>query len=195
MKKYVLASKNKHKAEEIKQILGPNYDIVTMDEAGIGDLDIIENGKTFEENAQKKAHQVYLKTKLPTIADDSGLCVDALNGKPGIYTARFAGENASDNENVNKLLHEIKDIPKNERGAKFVCVIAVIDPEVSEKPQFFRGECNGFISNKKCGCWGFGYDPVFYYPEFNCTLAELDSNTKNKISHRYKALVSFSNNL
>ena len=156
MKKYVLASKNKHKADEIKEILGENFEIQTMDEAGIGNLEIIEDGSTFEENAEKKAIEVFKATGLPTIADDSGLCVDALSGKPGIFTARFAGENATDDENIDKLLLEMSEVNEENRTAKFVCVIAVIDKNISENTQFFRGECNGYINKKRAGTSGFG---------------------------------------
>lgn len=149
MKKFVLASKNKHKAQEIKEILGSEYEIITMDEAGIGNLEIIEDGATFEENAAKKAAQVYNAVKLPTIADDSGLCVDYLNGAPGIYTARFAGENAADEDNINKLLSELDGIEHEKRTAKFVCVIAFIDGK-TDKPQFFAGSA-AVIYGKKNG--------------------------------------------
>ena len=195
MKKYVLASKNKHKADEIKEILGENFEIQTMDGAGIGNLEIIEDGSTFEENAEKKAIEVFKATGLPTIADDSGLCVDALSGKPGVFTARFAGENATDDENIDKLLLEMSEVNEENRTAKFVCVIAVIDKNISENTQFFRGECNGYITKKRAGTSGFGYDPIFYYPEKQCTLSELGSNEKNKISHRYKALKKFAESI
>ena len=132
---------------------------------------------------------------LPTIADDSGLCVDALSGKPGIFTARFAGENATDDENIDKLLLEMSEVNEENRTAKFVCVIAVIDKNISENTQFFRGECNGYITKKRAGTSGFGYDPIFYYPEKQCTLSELGSNEKNKISHRYKALKKFAESI
>ncbi len=193
MKTYILASKNKHKAEEIKQILGEDYEIKTMSEVGLENFEIKEDGKTFEENAAKKAIQVYNLIKMPTIADDSGLCVDYLDGAPGIYTARFAGKNASDNDNINKLLKELDGVSFEKRKAKFVCVIAFI--ESNEKPKFFRGECSGFITDKRFGKSGFGYDPIFYYPEFNCTLAGLEIEEKNKISHRYKALKKFSDSI
>lgn len=194
MKKFVLASKNKHKAQEIKEILGSEYEIITMDEAGIGNLEIIEDGATFEENAAKKAAQVYNAVKLPTIADDSGLCVDYLNGAPGIYTARFAGENAADEDNINKLLSELDGIEHEKRTAKFVCVIAFIDGK-TDKPQFFCGECCGYIWKEKWGEDGFGYDPVFYYPEFETTFAMLSPKQKNSVSHRFRALKSFADNL
>lgn len=190
MKTFVLASKNKHKAEEIKQILGSNYEIKTMDEVGLGDFEVIEDGNSFEENAAKKAVQIFEKLNMPTIADDSGLCVDYLNGDPGIFTARFAGENASDDENIDKLLSELDGVDYEQRTAKFVCVIAFVQDSV-DNVKFFRGECSGYILNERRGTSGFGYDPVFYYPEFKTTLAELGNEKKNTISHRYKALKKF----
>ncbi|HIV85817.1 MAG TPA: RdgB/HAM1 family non-canonical purine NTP pyrophosphatase [Candidatus Monoglobus merdigallinarum] len=189
MKKYVLASQNKHKAEEIKQILGSDYEIITIGEAGIKNIEIIEDGLTFEENAVKKAAAVYERCKLPTIADDSGLCVDYLDGAPGVYTARYAGENASDSENIKKLLRALSGAAPEQRGAKFVCVIACI--EDGGAPRLYRGECPGFIAESESGRSGFGYDPVFFLPEYNKTLAELPPEQKNRLSHRYRALCEF----
>ena len=194
MKTFVLASQNKHKAEEIKQILGFDFEIKTMDEVGLSNFDIIEDGHTFEENAAKKAVSVFNEINMPVIADDSGLCVDFLNGAPGVYTARFAGENASDSENIDKLLSELKNVPFQERSAKFVCVIAFIENSV-DNIKYFKGECSGFILDKRRGTSGFGYDPVFYCKEYEKTLAELGENIKNTISHRYKALKAFSDSL
>ncbi len=194
MKTYVLASQNKHKAKEIKQILGGDFNIITMDEAGLDNFKIIEDGKTFEENAAKKASQVFQRLKIPTIADDSGLCVDHLGGRPGIYTSRFAGENATDEMNISKLLKELEGAPINERGAEFVCAVALIENS-AEDIKIFKGTCRGYIIEEKRGNNGFGYDPVFYYPEYSATLAELGDDIKNKISHRYKALKAFSDYL
>lgn len=188
MKTFILASKNKHKAEEIRQILGEGYEIKTMDEAGLENFEVVEDGSTFEENAEKKAVQVYQKVGIPTIADDSGLCVDFLNGAPGVHTARFAGKNATDEMNISKLLTKLHGVQSDKRGAKFVCVIAFADKNGCK---LFRGECNGFITNEKRGTSGFGYDPVFYYPEYGSTLAEIGPDKKNLISHRSKALRLF----
>ena len=194
MKTYVLASQNKHKAKEIKQILGGDFNIITMDEAGLDNCKIIEDGKTFEENAAKKASQVFQKLKIPTIADDSGLCVDHLGGRPGIYTARFAGENATDEMNINKLLKELEGVQFKDRGAEFVCAVAIIENS-ADNIKIFKGTCRGYIIEEKRGNNGFGYDPVFYYPKYSATLAELGDDIKNKISHRYKALKAFSDYL
>lgn len=194
MKTFVLASKNKHKAMEIKKILGNEYDIKTMDEMGLNDFEIIEDGNTFKENAAKKAIAVFEKLNIPIIADDSGLCVDYLNGMPGVHTARFAGENATNEDNINKLLNELKDVPFEKRKAKFVCVIAMVENSPKDV-KVFRGECEGYITESQKGKSGFGYDPVFYYEKFDMTLAEMGEELKNSISHRYKALERFSNYL
>lgn len=185
---FVLASHNKHKAEEIKNILGKAFEIITQDEAGFTG-EVIEDGKTFEENAVKKAETVMKATGLATIADDSGLCVAYLDGAPGIYTARFAGEGATDEENINKLLSELKGVPEAERTAEFVCTIAFAAP--NKKTKTFTGKCSGRILFEKSGENGFGYDPVFYTPVFNKSLAEVSAEEKNSISHRFCALNAF----
>lgn len=184
--KMVLASKNQHKAEEISSILGGSIEIITQDAAGVGDIDVVEDGMTFEENAAKKAETIMKATNLPTIADDSGLCVDALDGRPGVFTARFAGENATDDENISKLLNELSGIPSGKRTASFVCVIAVAVP--GEETKLFKGECKGLIAFEKKGDNGFGYDPVFFIPEYNKSMAEISPSVKNAISHRSNAL-------
>ena len=149
-------------------------------------MTVIEDGTTFEENAIKKAVEIMKVTNLPTIADDSGLCVDALDGRPGIYTARFAGEGATDDQNIQKLLSELEGVPDAERTARFVCVIALAIP--GKEPTFFRGEVCGRILTEKHGGNGFGYDPVFYLPQFDASMAEVPSDAKNSVSHRYNAL-------
>lgn len=185
--KYVLASKNVHKAEEIRAILGNSYEIVTQSDAGAGNIDVTEDGKTFEENAVKKAVQIMRATGLPAIADDSGLAVDILDGAPGIYSARFAGEHATDEENLQKLLQELDGVTFDKRTAKFVCVIAVAFPD-SKEVKLYRGECKGRILTEKRGENGFGYDPVFYVEKYDCTMAQLEPHIKNAISHRSNAL-------
>lgn len=188
--KMVLASQNRHKAEEMQAILGDKVTLVTLDEAGFGDLDIIEDGDTFEANAIKKAVTVMEATGLPSISDDSGLCVDALGGAPGIYTARFAGEGATDDENIAKLLSELEGVDMPQRTARFVCVIAVARP--GREPVTFRGECEGKILNEKRGHGGFGYDPVFFVEKFEKSMAQLSPEIKNSISHRSRALAKLS---
>lgn len=186
MKTYILASKNAHKAREIKDILGDDFHIMTQTEAGVGDIEVVEDGKTFEENAIKKAQAIMQATGKPTIADDSGLCVDALGGAPGVYTARYAGENATDAENIQKLLLALSDVPLQDRTAHFVCVIAVAEP--GQEIRTFYGKCSGRIALTPSGEDGFGYDPIFYFPRYDKTLAELPPYVKNTISHRSAAL-------
>ena len=190
--KLVLASHNKHKAEEIKNILGGGFEIITQDEAGFSD-EVVEDGVTFEENAIKKAETVMKATGLPTIADDSGLCVKALGGAPGIYTARYAGENATDSDNIAKLLGVLENVPEEKRDAEFVCTIAYARPD--EETVTFTGKCEGRILFEVAGENGFGYDPVFYSPKFGKSLAQVTAEEKNSISHRSRALELFKNSL
>lgn len=189
MNTFVLASKNKHKAEEIKTILGADFDVITQTEAGAGDISVVEDGKTFEENAVKKAETIMRATGKPTIADDSGLCVDFLGGAPGVYTARYAGEDATDQENIEKLMAALDGVNFDKRAAKFVCVIAFAKP--GEETVTFRGECEGYISQKPMGDGGFGYDPVFYVERYDRTMGQLPPHIKNALSHRFAALKKF----
>ena len=189
MKKLIVASKNKGKLKEIKEILSDMpIKVISMDEAGV-DIEIEETGMTFEENALIKAKAVFDVTGNIILADDSGLEVDCLNGAPGIYSARFAGDNASDNDNLVKLLGMLKDIPMEKREARFVCAVAAI----LENGSYFtvRGTCEGYITDTPNGENGFGYDPVFLVPRFQKTMAELDEELKNEISHRGNALKLF----
>ena len=189
MRTYVLASKNAHKAEEIREILGMGFEIITQTEAGAGEIEVVEDGASFKENAAKKAETIMRATGKAVIADDSGLCVDYLSGAPGIYTARYAGENASDGDNIKKLLTALDGVPPQERTARFVCVIALARP--GKETRFFRGECEGRITAEPKGESGFGYDPVFYTEKYARTLAELEPYIKNAISHRSRALRAF----
>lgn len=183
-KRIILASNNKNKLREIKEILTPlGYEVISQKEAGI-DIEAEETGKTFKENACLKAQAIYQLSRTAVIADDSGLEVDYLNGAPGVYSHRYAGEGASDADRYNKLLSELKDIPDEKRGAAFVCVICFIDEKGAE--QYARGECRGKIGYEPKGENGFGYDPVFIYG--NKSFAEISPDEKNKISHRAKAL-------
>jgi len=191
MKTYILASKNAHKAAEISAILGEDYHIITQTDAGVGDIEVIEDGTTFEANAIKKAETIMQATGKPCIADDSGLCVDYLNGAPGVYTARYAGENATDDANITKLLTALAGVPAQQRGAQFVCVIALAEP--GKETQIFRGECCGTILTEKRGDNGFGYDSVFYVNQYEQSLAELPAEIKNSISHRFAALNALKN--
>ncbi len=182
----VLATRNNHKTKEI----GALFKDTGIKFLCLNDFpnipDILEDADTFEGNAFKKARTVAGWTKEVSLADDSGLQVDALNGKPGVYSSRYAGEGASDEENCIKLLNEMKDIPFEKRNAKYKCVIAVVFPSGEEK--MTEGECNGFIAFEPKGNNGFGYDPIFYLPEYKKTMAELSPEEKNKISHRAKAI-------
>lgn len=186
--KLVLASHNKHKAEEIKNILGDGFEVITQSEAGFSG-EVTEDGETFEENAAKKAETVMKVLNVPVIADDSGLCVEALGGAPGVHTARYAGEGATDEENIKKLLEAMKDVPDDKRDAEFKCTIALSVP--GEETKLFSGSCRGSILREKSGCDGFGYDPVFFTPVFKKSLASVSQSEKNSISHRGGALRKF----
>lgn len=183
-KKIILASNNKNKIREVSEILSPlGYEVVSQREAG-ADFEVEETGKTFAENAALKARAVYDFCKTPVIADDSGLEVDFLNGAPGVYSHRYAGENATDADRNNKLLGELSGVPEEKRGAQFVCTICFIDENGNEET--VKGVCRGVIGYEAKGENGFGYDPVFMYGEKS--FAELDADEKNKISHRARAL-------
>ncbi|MDT8317292.1 MAG: XTP/dITP diphosphatase [bacterium] len=182
----VLATRNEGKVREFLKLLSSlDLNILSMNKfPEIGDID--ESGATFKENALIKAKRVSSITGLITIADDSGLEVEALDGRPGVYSARYAGDAASDRDNYLKLLEEMKDLPEADRGAAFVCTIASCAPS----GEFITtiGRCKGVIASAPDGEGGFGYDPVFYLPDFACTMASLPSGKKNKISHRGKAV-------
>jgi len=182
----VLATKNEGKVREFLRLLaGLDLNILSMNNfPEIGDIE--ESGDTFEANALLKAREVSSITGLIAIADDSGLEVDALDGRPGVYSARYAGKAAGDRENYLKLLEEMKEVPEGRRGAAFVCTIAVCTPTGESITAF--GRCKGEIAPAPEGDGGFGYDPVFYLPHFGCTMASLPKEEKNNISHRGKAV-------
>ena len=184
--KLILATSNKDKAREIAEILeGTPFVVTTMKEEGF-DPDIVEDGKTFEENALIKARTVHALAKNAYVmADDSGLCIDALDGAPGIYSARFCGEDSTYPEKFKKIFEMLKDVPEEKRTAKFVCSIAVVRPDGTEFT--VRGEICGVLHEKPVGDGGFGYDPIFYVPEFGMTTAQMTKEQKNSISHRGKA--------
>ena len=188
--KIVFATGNKDKVKEIREILADiSDDIVSMKEAGI-QCDIVEDGKTFEENALIKARTISEHTDAIVLADDSGLEIDYLNGEPGIYSARYAGEDTPYSIKNQMILDRMKEAKGTERSARFVCAIAAIVPqEDGTKKEFVaRGNFEGEIAIKSAGSNGFGYDPIFYVPECGCTSAELTSQQKNEMSHRGKAL-------
>lgn len=184
--KLILATSNKDKAREIAEILSDTpFVVTTMKEEGYNP-DIVEDGKTFEENALIKARTVHaLAEGAYVMADDSGLCIDALDGAPGIYSARFCGEDSTYPEKFAKIFEMLKDVPEEKRTAKFVCSIAVVRPDGSEFT--VRGEVCGVLHEKPMGDGGFGYDPIFYVPEFGMTTAQMTKEQKNSISHRGKA--------
>ena len=199
MRKIILASNNAHKIEEIKKILeGLPFEIKSLKDENIN-IDIEEDGNTFEENAKKKASEIanFLKNRgekeFIVMADDSGLEVDYLNGEPGIYSARYAGEHGNDKKNNEKLLKELKGVPKEKRGAQFVCQIVLINEK--EKCLSIRGEVRGRILEALSGKEGFGYDPLFFYAPLNKTFGELSSEEKNSVSHRACALKELKNRI
>ena len=192
MKKLVLASNNLKKIKEIKEILsGLEFEVYSLNDMGI-DIEVVEDGTTFEENARKKAIEIYdyLKEKgendFLVLSDDSGLEVDCLNGAPGVYSARYAGEHGNDAANNKKLLEELKNVKGEDRRGRFVCAIALID--TNGNSNIVRGTVEGLIKEELNGEGGFGYDPLFYYEPANMTFAELEASEKNKISHRANAL-------
>lgn len=188
--KLILASNNAHKLEELRAILTTlGMDVISQREAGIT-VEPEENGATFEENSYIKAKTIMDACGLPTIADDSGLTVDALGGEPGVYSARYGGERyKTDRDRMELLLDKLKDTPDEARGAKFVCVITMLTPDGG--CTVARGECAGRILRAPQGENGFGYDPVFYVPEKGCSFAQLPAQEKNRISHRANALKLF----
>ena len=184
----VLASHNRNKAQEIQMLLGNQFHVIPQQAFDIPPIE--ETGSTFEENALLKAKTVYDIIGLPVIGDDSGLEVVALNNQPGVYSSRFAGDNASDDDNIDKLLRKMHNIPTDKRTARFRCVVAFLGTSSDDQPVFFEGEWAGYIAKERTGKNGFGYDPVFVDLQSNLTAAELDPDQKNKISHRGKAVQS-----
>jgi XTP/dITP diphosphohydrolase len=188
MKKLIIASNNHNKISEIKDILKDfPFEILSLKEAGI-DIDIEENGTTFMENALIKASTIFnITNDCYVLADDSGLMVEALKGAPGIYSARFAGEHGDVKKNNKKLLDKLKYVSNDNRKAKFVCAMVLF----MDKDRIIKveGEVHGYIAENESGENGFGYDPLFFLPAYNKTFAEMDSYTKNLISHRANALL------
>lgn len=183
--KLLLATTNPGKIREYRSLLGDlGYEIVTLAEQGINEV-ASELGNSYEQNAQLKAATYARLTRLITVADDSGLEVDALDGEPGIHSARFAGKDATDADRMRTLLAKLADIPWKKRGAHFRCVIAIVAPE--GQSQLCDGECHGTIAFQAGGENGFGYDPIFYLPEIGKTMAEISFEMKNQVSHRAQA--------
>ena len=187
--KVVLASQNRHKWEEIRKIT-EKLDIQLIMESDLGVcIEVEETGTTFEENSLQKARAVMEATGLPALADDSGISVDALDGAPGVYSARYGTPDLDDHGRMELLRHNMEAVPDGQRQAKYVCVITMVTPE-GETIQT-RGEIHGLITREAAGTGGFGYDPIFYYPPFGKTLAEVPAEDKNRISHRAVALNLF----
>ena len=182
MKKIIFATKNAGKAHEFSQMM-EKYEVEVLSLLDIGYKgDIEETGITFEENALIKARKIAFAYQTTVIADDSGLAIDALNGEPGVYSARYAGDVRSDDANMDKVLTALKDVPDDERTARFVCALAMVDSDGCET--VVRGTCEGKIGHAKRGSGGFGYDPIFYLPQHGKTMAELSKDEKNALSHR-----------
>ena len=184
--KVLLASNNGHKIKEIKEILGDFFDVVSLREAGV-ESDPEETGATFEENARIKAVAGMKASGMPCIADDSGLEVFALDGLPGVMSARYAGGHGDDSANNEKLLRELENA--SDRSARYVCVICMAFPNGHKIVA--RGECRGTILKEARGEGGFGYDPLFFFPQFGKTFAEITAEEKNEVSHRKAALREF----
>ena len=189
MLKIAVASMNAHKVKELSQMIDlEEIELVSLRDLGF-EGDIVEDGATFEENALIKAKFVCEKYGIPAIADDSGLCVDALSGAPGIYSARYAstdGHNATDEENVEKLLGELKGLPAEKRTARFMCAMALVLPD--GRTTGVVGKCEGIITEKVHGNGGFGYDPVFFVEQFGKTFGETTEEEKKSVSHRCNAV-------
>jgi XTP/dITP diphosphohydrolase len=182
MRKIIFASNNKHKAEEIRAVLGSQFDIITLKEAGI-EIDIPEPHETLQENAREKSMVIHRLTGLDCFSEDTGLEVDALNGAPGVRSARYAGEHANTNDNLQKLLAEMKGI--SNRAARFRTVISLV---LNGQEYIFEGDCEGTITESASGTAGFGYDPVFMPAQYDQTFAALGIEVKSAISHRKKAI-------
>jgi XTP/dITP diphosphohydrolase len=187
IKQIVLATGNKGKVAEFSTLFD-GFSIKVTPQSEFNVKEVPETGTTFVENAIIKARNAAKVTGLPAIADDSGLAVDVLGGAPGIYSARYAGETANDSDNINKLLKALANETDN-RKARFLCVLVFMQHELDPTPIICQGEWHGEISTTLSGNGGFGYDPIFWVPEQNCSAAELESNIKNRISHRGNALV------
>lgn len=183
----VLASGNRGKLAEMRQILAdPNIELVAQGDLRVSDVE--ETGATFVENAILKARHAARQTGLPAIGDDSGLCVDALGGAPGLLSARYAGEHGNSEANIAKLLEALQGIPESARGAHFICVVVLLRHADDPAPLVAEGRWHGRILHAPRGSAGFGYDPVFFDPAQQCSAAELNPETKNRISHRGQAL-------
>ena len=186
MKQILIATRNKGKVKEFESLFAAYglavKSLLDLDES----IDVVEDGKTFAENSIKKAEEISKLFNVMVVADDSGLIVDALDGRPGIYSARYAGEGKSDQKNLQKVLEEMEGIPAEKRTARFHCSLSLAIP--NEVTITVSGECEGLITTEPIGKTGFGYDPIMYIPELNRTMAQMSKEEKNKISHRAVAM-------
>ena len=185
---FIIATNNKDKVREIKTIL-LGHNVISQGEAGLN-IEAIEDGTTFAQNALIKARSIKEFSDCAIIADDSGIMVDYLDGAPGIYSARFAGEGCTPKDCNEKMLRELKGVPFEKRGAHYVCCMALILPNGEEHT--FEGKCDGYIIDEERGTNGFGYDPMFYVPQIDMTFGEAPDDVKHKMSHRYFALLKLS---
>jgi XTP/dITP diphosphohydrolase len=194
MKRLVLASGNAGKVAELQELLGDSgFSLHAQSEFGVADAD--ETGSTFVENALLKARHAARLTGLPALGDDSGLCVDALHGAPGLYSARYGGVHGDATRNIARLLEELRAVPSQARGAEFYCVLVVLRDAEDPQPLIAEGRWRGCILDAPRGDRGFGYDPVFFDPDNACSAAELDPAIKNLISHRGRALAALKQRL
>ena len=192
--KLVLASSNHGKLEELRSLLADSgIELIAQSDLGVEDAD--ETGTTFVENALIKARHACQMTGLPALADDSGICVDALNGAPGLYSARYAGEHGNAGRNIDKLLDALRDVPDDARSAHFYCVLVLLHHANDPQPLIVEGEWRGRILHARQGDGGHGYDPVFFDPQRGQSAAEMPLDDKNRISHRGKALASLKQRL
>ena len=186
MKNIIVATKNKGKAKDFEAIFHPyGFNVLTLHDVA-SDMEIEETGSTFEENAILKAEALAERLQMFVIADDSGLAIDALNGAPGVYSARYAGEDKSDEANIDKVLEELLEVEDKNRTARFCCALALAGPSMDTKTVF--GTCEGTIAHFKKGMNGFGYDPIFFIPSLGKMMAELTPEEKGAISHRGNAI-------
>lgn len=194
MKKIIIATKNKGKVKEFKTFFAPHeIEVVSLLDLDEEVPDIEETGESFVENAALKAEEISSRFQQPVLADDSGLIIDGLEGRPGIYSARYAGEPTNDQANIDKVLKEMKEIPIEDRSARFVCVLAIARP--GEETIFVTGYCEGQIKTEQDGENGFGYDPIFVPEGYTETMAELEPAEKNQISHRKQAMKQLENRI
>ena len=192
--KLVLASSNHGKLEELRSLLSGNgIELIAQSDLGVEDAD--ETGTTFVENALLKARHATRLTGLPALADDSGICVDALDGAPGLYSARYAGEHGNASRNIDRLLEELDGVPDQRRSAHFYCVLVLLRQADDPQPLIVEGQWNGRILRERRGSGGHGYDPVFFDPAHGQSAAEMELSFKNAISHRGKALAQLKRRL